>query len=51
MVGKKILIILFSFLSVQVIEQVYGNAKDTDEVLWYREKILTKSIVWNYTFH
>ena len=29
---------IFQFLSVQTIEQVYGNATGTGKVLWYREK-------------
>ena len=29
---------IFQFLSVQVIEQVYSNATDIEEILWQREK-------------
>ena len=29
---------IFHFLPVQTIEQVYGNATGTGEVLWHREK-------------
>ena len=28
----------FQFLSVQIIEQVYSNATDIEEILWHREK-------------
>ena len=29
---------IFQFLSVQIIELVYGNATDIEDVLWHREK-------------
>ena len=29
---------IFQFLSVQIIEQVYSNATDIEEILWHRAK-------------
>ena len=39
MVSVKIMAIFFNFFSVQIIEQVYGNATDNEEILWHKENI------------
>ena len=31
--------IIFQFLTVQIIEQVYSNATNIEEMLWHKEKV------------
>ena len=42
---------IFQFLSVQIIEQVYGNATDIEEILWHRAKILAKPVSYYDSWH
>ena len=41
---------IFWFLSVEIIEQIYSNAKDIEEILWRMEK-LVKSVIYHDSLH